>query len=277
MNPEKIQTPEKVNFKIEIEPGGSYFEIDENGFVVNPASVEKIQSEWKPVIDDVVGVYKKIYGENLKNVYIRGSVAKGEAVKEISDIDTFAYANLPKEDIEKVSTKELRDELEAKHEFADGIEMGTYPLSKILDDKIMLNQSVCVYGEAIDVPKMKVGKEMATHSPTFYNRFKWFGKFLETEESEEENKKGCVWLMKGLLRVGFELTMERSGKYTRDLYRCYETFVEYYPEKEVEMRKVLDFALNPTADKDKMKEIMENLGAFLLAEIPKYFEVKNKE
>jgi len=80
--------------------------------------------------------------------------------------------------------------------------------------------------------------------------------------------------MKGLLRVGFELTMERSQKYTRDLYRCYETFAEYYPEKEPEMREVLDLALNPTADKEKMKQIMENFGAWLLAEIPKHFEVK---
>jgi|GEM_PF-6850121 len=40
------------------------------------------------------------------------------------------------------------------------------------------------------------------------------------------------------------------------------------------MREVLDLALNPTADKNKMKEIMDNLGAWLLAEIPSYFEVK---
>lgn len=262
--------------KIEIKPKGSYFDVDENGFVINPANIEKIQLEWKPVIDDVVESYKQTYGENLKNVYIRVSVAKGEAVRGISDIDTFAYVDLPKEETKKDTLKELRDKLEAKYDFTDGIEMGAYPMSEIENDTIILNQSACVHGEPISIPKMKVGRETAIHSPTFHNRFKWFKKFLQKDESEEETKKGCVWLMKGLLRVGFEITMERSQKYTRDLYRCYETFAEYYPEKEAEMREVLDLALNPIADKNKMKEIMENIGAFLLAEIPKYFEVKNK-
>lgn len=40
------------------------------------------------------------------------------------------------------------------------------------------------------------------------------------------------------------------------------------------MREVLDLALNPTADKNKMKEIIDNLGAWLLGEIPNHFEVK---
>jgi predicted nucleotidyltransferase len=260
--------------KIEIQPKGSYFVIDKNGFIINPANIEKIQPEWKPIIDDVIKLYKQTYGKHLKNVYIRGSVAKGEAVKNVSDIDAFAYVDLAKEETEKDTMKELREELERKYDFIDGIEMGVNSVSEIKNDTIILNQSVCVFGDPISVPKMKVGKETAIHSPQFHNRFKWFQNFLQKDDSDEELKKGCVWLMKGLLRVGFELTMERSQRYTRDLYRCYETFAEYYPEKEVEMREVLELALNPTANKNKMKEIMENIGAFLLLEIPKYFEIK---
>ena len=261
--------------KIEIQPKGSYFQTDENGFLINPASTEKIQEKWKPLIDDIVEVYKKLYGKKLKNVYIRGSVAKGEAVEGVSDIDTFSYVDLSKEELKENNTnRDMRKHIEEKYDFVEDIEMGAFPLSYIPDDYIILNQSLCVFGEPISIPKLKVGKEMAIHSPTFHNRFKWFAKFLHKDESEEENKKGCVWLMKGLLRVGFELTMERSQKYTRDLYLCYETFSEYYPEKEAEMREVLDLALNATADKSKMKKIMDNLGAWLLAEVPKYFEVK---
>ena len=261
--------------KIEIQPKGSYFQTDENGFLINPASVEKVQEKWKPLIDDIVEAYKNKYGEKLKNVFIRGSVAKGEAVEGVSDIDTFAYVDLSKEELKDNNTnRDIRKHIEEKYDFVEDIEMGAFPLSDIPDDHIILNQSLCVYGEPISIPKLKVGKEMAIHSPTFHNRFKWFEKFLEKDESEEEIKKSCVWLMKGLLRVGFELTMERSQKYTRDLYRCYETFSEYYPEKEPEMREVLDLALNPIADKQKMKEIMDSLGAWLLAEIPNHFEIK---
>lgn len=261
--------------RVEIEPKGSYFQIDENGFLINPASLEKVQEKWKPLVEDIVEVYKSKYGEKLKNVYIRGSVAKGEAIEGVSDIDTFAYVDLSKEELKANNTSEdTRKHIEQKYNFVEGIEMGAFPLSDISDHHIFLNQSLCVYGEPISIPKLKAGKEMAIHSPTLHNRFKWLEKFLEKDESEQEIKRGCVWLMKALLRVGFELTMERSQKYTRDLYRCYETFAEYYPEKEPEMREVLDLALNPIADKKKIKEIMYNLGAWLLTEIPNHFEIE---
>lgn len=261
--------------KIEIEPKGSYFKTDENGFLVNPTSIEKVQEKWKPIIEDIVDLYRKVYGEKLKSVYIRGSVAKGEAVDGVSDIDTFAYVDLSKEELKANNiSSDMRKDLEEKYNFVEEIEMGAYSSSQIPDHSIILNQSLCVYGEPIEVPKLKVGKGMALHSPTFHNRFSWFQKFLERDDSEEEIKKDCVWLMKGLLRTGFELTMERSQKYTRDLYRCYETFSEYYPEKESEMREVLDLALNPTGDKIRIKQVMDNLGAWLFDEIPNHFEVK---
>ena len=90
---------ETKRHRIEIKPIGSYFEVDKDGYIVNPAAIDKIQQKWKPVIDAVSTSYQKIFGDKLKNVYIRGSVAKGQAVDNVSDIDTFAYVDLEKEDI----------------------------------------------------------------------------------------------------------------------------------------------------------------------------------
>lgn len=75
--------------------------------------------------------------------------------------------------------------------------------------------------------------------------------------------------MKGLIRVGMELVIERSGKYTRDLYPCYEAFSEYYPDREADMREALYYALNPTSDMQVLKRIADTLGQFLLEETKK--------
>ncbi len=108
-----------------IKPTGSYFAIDADGYVINPTSFEKVQEEWRPVIHDVVEMYKTLYGEHLKNVYIRGSVAKGEAVKDVSDIDTFAYVDMSAEHLtESEIEKKMRISLEKKYDFVAGIEMG---------------------------------------------------------------------------------------------------------------------------------------------------------
>ncbi len=73
--------------------------------------------------------------------------------------------------------------------------------------------------------------------------------------------------MKTLLRTGFELVMERLGKYTPDLYFCYEAFAQYYPQYESLMRKALYFYLYPDVDKADLALIIDALGPFLVKEV----------
>jgi hypothetical protein len=256
---------------IKIKNIGSYFDVDKYGYIINPTSQEKIQPQWRPVIDAVSETYQKVFGSKLKNVYIRGSVAKGQAVDHISDIDSFAYVDMEKDEINYDWVHEAEKTILEKNPFVEGIEFSVSPISSSQKNHIMLNQSLCVYGEPIDVPRLKVDKNLAIHAPSFHKRLARFERFCEQEKTLEQIKSHCVWQMKGLLRVGAEITFERSKKYTRDLYKCYEVFSEYYPEKEKDMRKSLVLALNPTDDKNKIKEIMSGLGIWLLGESKKYF------
>lgn len=262
--------------KIKIQPIGSYFQVDDRGFLINPTGIQKIQTPYKPLIYDVVSAYKTIYTQNLKNVYIRGSVAKGEAIEGVSDLDSFAYVDLLNENAQ--TSKELQKiqkSIEERYTFISGVELHAKPISDALKDFVILNQAVCVYGEPLQAPKMKVGKDMAIHCPGFYKRVQWFEQRLKRNYSEQEVREDCVWLMKGIVRAGFELTMQKSKKYTRDLYPCYETFSHYYPQKQKEMRRVLELAINPTADKEAIKEIMDSFGGWLLEEIPKHFTIQS--
>lgn len=247
--------------EIPIEPIGSYFELDDQGYVINPASLDKIQEKWRPVIDDIIEGYKKHLGDHLKNVYIRGSVAKGKAIDMISDIDTFCCVNVPKDTIDTSWTKDLQNEIEEKYKFVEGVELDIRNLSKMSSQGILLNQSVCVYGESLPVPKMKPGKEMMLHLPYLEERLSLVAEKLDEADSEQKIKWRCIWFMKDMLRSGFELTMERSQRYTRDLYPCYAGFSEYYPDKEPLMREILRLALNPTGNKDEIYKIRD---AFVL-------------
>lgn len=234
-----METSPQTNQEIEIKPMGSYFELDNEGYIINPTSLAKVQEEWKPLIEDIVEVYKKQYGNKLKNVYIRGSVAKGQAIKYVSDIDTLAYVDLTQEEITDEWLKETEKNLVEKFPFAERVELCVSPVSEILNDSALLNQSICVYGEPAPVPKMKPGREMFRHLHQIEEGMKRFDKRIEKAQTEEKIKKACSWLMKNFLRASFELVMERSQRYTRDLYLCYESFAEYYPEKEAEARELL--------------------------------------
>jgi hypothetical protein len=267
----KELSSENKNQKIEIKPMGSYFEVDDNGYIINPTSPDKIQSQWQPVIDNVSDTYQRVFGEKLQNVYIRGSVAKGQAVENVSDIDTFAYVDMEKDEIDYDWVSDAEKIIVEQYPFVEGVEFSVSLASSAEKNHIILNQSLCVYGEPIDVSRLKIDRSLAIHAPGFNNRLEGFERFLEQEKTPEQVKSHCVWQMKGLLRVGAEITLERSKKYTRDLYKCYEVFSEYYPKKETEMREVLNLVLNPSEDKQKIKEVMDDLGVWLLAESKKYF------
>lgn len=262
--------PEKENVKIQ--PRGSFFEVDEDGYVVNPTSYEKIQKEWKPVIDDTVEWYKETFSDDLINVYIRGSVAKGEAIKNMSDLDTFAFVDLQWDEIEEAFTNSDIPNIKEKYSFVTDVEIHVEPIerSEEQNNVILLNQSLCVYGEPLDVPKLKPGKEMVIHAPYIGKRLEKLERFMNEEQSDEDIQETCVWFMKGLLRSGCEIVMERSGKYTRDLYPCYKIFSQYYPKKEKDMKEVLQLALNPTTDKSKIEKIMKNIGGWMKNEAEKH-------
>lgn len=56
---------------------GSFLEIDTNGYIINPASFEKIQEKWQKPLDEVKSEYLTRFGTTLHSLYLRGSVAKG--------------------------------------------------------------------------------------------------------------------------------------------------------------------------------------------------------
>jgi uncharacterized protein len=266
--------------KLEIKPIGSFLETDSDGFIVNTTSIKNIQPNWMPAVQMIKDAYLKNLGEHLHSVYIRGSVAKGKAIENISDIDSFAVVNLLYNDIDSSWTKDFAERLIKDFPFITGVEMGIIPFDEIKNskgDQIMIKtQSICIHGKNLAnmFPSMKPGIETAQHFQGIAQEIDKTKEWLQKEHTDEEICRRCTWIMKRILRCGFELIMERSQKYTRDLYLCYEEFSKYYPDKESQMREVLDLAINPVADKNQIKSVLDSLVHWLVSEIPKHLEIK---
>ncbi|HEY0980295.1 MAG TPA: nucleotidyltransferase [Candidatus Paceibacterota bacterium] len=264
--------------KNEVQAIGSFLQTDTDGFIVNTTSPEKIQAAWMPAVEMVKDAYQKHLGEHLHSVYIRGSVAKGQAINNISDIDSFAVVTVSYDDVDIQWSKDFVEKVKKQFPFIVGVEIGVVPLEEIPDskgDRIMIKtQSICVYGNNLfsTLPALKPGVDTAQHFEGIEREINKTKEWLQEERSEEEIKRRCTWIMKRIIRSGFELVMERSQKYTRDLYPCYEEFSKYYPEKKEEMYKALELAVNPTSDKNTIVDTLENLGSWLVKEIDTVFK-----
>jgi len=68
--------------------------------------------------------------------------------------------------------------------------------------------------------------------------------------------------------------MEKEKCFTRDLYPCYKLFSKYYPEKEREMKEVLFLAINNTNDRQKILDILRNIGIWITGEIENVYNMK---
>ena len=91
---------------------GSYLATDKRGYIINDTSVTKIQRAWRKPIHEMVCAYKSHFSNNLHSVYVRGSVVRGEAIKGVSDIDSFAILLRASADIDQQWTDSFRSSVE---------------------------------------------------------------------------------------------------------------------------------------------------------------------
>lgn len=250
---------------------GSALETDKDGYIVKAASADKIQPEWRPAVDTVVNAYVDNLGDDLHSVYIRGSVAKGEAIEHVSDLDTIALTTTDKGYVNTDWMRAFRQKFAQDFPFVSGVEIQLVPIEDIgRNNRILIKtQTACIYGEDIapQLPPLKPGRDTMIHAFALGERIEETVERLKTAEDPERIAHICTWIMKRIVRTGCELVMERSGKYTRDLYPCYELFSGYYPEKSDEMYHALELAIHPSQDAREIIDVLEGIGGWLVREV----------
>ena len=88
-------------------------------------------------------------------------------------------------------------------------------------------------------------------------------KELLVENNVKEIEEICRWMMKRIIRTGFETVMLQENVYTRDLYPNYKVFCKYHPAKTALMRKALRLAIEPTSNKTKIMHISKDLVPYI--------------
>lgn len=259
---------------------GSLLTTDENGFIINSSSLDKIRSPWKEAVEEVKQAYLDNIKDSLHSIYVRGSVAKGEAIEEISDIDTLAVIT---KDIDKSWINPIRKTLDTKFKFSTGVEFYFLKYDELLnvdnpsDYKFLIKtQSVCIYGEDLSdkIENFKADKKTAkilipkNLKIVFENTIKG----IIDNPDREDILEWCRWVMKRILRAGFVLVMDQEKVFTRDLYPSYKIFSKYYPEKEDKMKMALELAINPTDDIEVIIKFIDTFGIWLESEIRNKFE-----
>ena len=257
---------------MEIRKLGKLHKLDSDGNIENPSVLPVQQEEYRNVVNQIIDELLLNFKDVILSVYIRGSVAKAAAIPYVSDIDLIILSNRNLDENENLLRKKISENVGNKNPFVNGVElffMNADELSKIKTQFLFKTQCACVYGNDVipSIQKFKIGRDAIVYSEGFYDSMMNIIKELSVEEDENEIKEICSWVMKKMIRTAFETVMMRDNSFTRDLYPCYEIFSKYHPEKESEIRKALELAINPTDNKLEILETINGLVNYIKNEI----------
>lgn len=260
-----------------IQPIGQCLSVDTEGYLINPCGLEHITSPWLEAVEAVKAGYLQHLGESaIHSLYVRGSVAKGTAIIDLSDVDTFAVVQGQNVDLAAPWRDAFQQQMLTDYPFQTGVEMWCIPYTTLCSEPearsiqiLIKTQSVCIWGEdlAPQFPKVKPGKDMVGHLPTLHKDIQEVLAELPTAQEPEEVKEICQWIMKRLVRSGFELVMEKEKTFTRDLYPCYCAFSRSFPEQAPSMKQALEWAIAPTANCPKISSFLQSFGSWLVTTI----------
>lgn len=271
---------------MKILPIGSVLITDQEGNLVSQSAHSRIVKPWKQAIDDIVQVYKEHFSENLYSIYVRGSVARGRAIESFSDIDTLAVLHTSLNEKDYAWCDITQKKLENLYPFASSIGHDFIVYDDIIPKNNEINgvsfsysftiktQCVCVYGKDLTdlLPEFKPDKMTALFLLT---NLRFIFCQIKNEFFSNINKKRvrhlCRWVSKIIIRNAFLLVMEKEKVFTRDLYPCCQIFSKYFPDQGLQIRKAMEYAINPIADIDSITYFLDNFGVWLMNKIEEEF------
>jgi uncharacterized protein len=243
-----------------IVPQGSYLPLDQHGAIQNITSLTKVQPEYKNALDTIIEFLTQVLNLNLYAVFLRGSLAKGEAIPFVSDIDCIVFVNTAITELQTKAIQSFTASFLNNHSFVTGLELPVEVYKDSLPSVyqfVIKTQAVCIHGTDFskEIPTMYL-KDGYIALPKIQNFIHLVHQELENSTTEQDTQEICTWAMKRILRALFELHMEEAMLYTRDLYRCYETALIFYPHQKELLDQLLDLAIFPTTHQPTIKNVL---------------------
>lgn len=253
---------------------GRFLTVDRFGYVQPDVAIGFVDHTWRPLVEFVIGSLMRRQG--VRSIYLRGSIPRGLAIENVSDAD-FIYLSEINFD---AADSDLEQAASANFPFVNGLEL--FRLDRAQLDKIhrpqrrpyfhMLLKTQCLFlaGDDIarDIEPFRIGPDMVSHVFSLANEFSRLRSRLEPDRHAGIEHSARQWFSRRIVRSGFEVTMNRSCRFTRDLYLCYEQFAQFYPERSEQMYQVLINCLNGADSLVQYEELTSFLareGSHLLA------------
>jgi hypothetical protein len=240
--------------------------LDEQGFIRNDYSVDKIQPEFKPVVDSVVQQLTQRFPEQIDGIYLYGSVPRGTAVVGRSDLDVSIILNTPITESEQRVFQELSTAIPDRHPEISKIDIDPGYLNNIQKPEELYywqfwlkHCCCCVWGNdrAISFvkhqPKLSVALALNGDLSVFLDQMA--GSFSKMDDEAVAKIIG-----KKLVRAAYYFIAAKDGSWYIDLSQCTQAAKEYYPNQQHDIELAYLFASGALTSKTDAMKLYQRLS-----------------
>lgn len=264
---------------VEIKPHGRFYELDEQGCLINESSLDNAQAPWRKLVDDANDRVMSHFGDRLQSLYLSGSIPRGLAVQDVSDLDLIMllYDDMDSGPHDQEWERTVRSDLVSQYAFLTDAEFSVSTTMDYLSfdmGKVTIKARSCLlYGDDLAqfLPEIKVDRNLAKALDFQLQRcLDQVKRYLKDRPASELDASDTRWIMKRIVCSGMTLVLERAGRFSPDLYPQYETFSEFYPEHKASMRRAMEIAINADTNSPEDDQLLNEFGPWLVTELERH-------
>lgn len=248
---------------------GRFYQTDFSGNLINECAIGNVHPEFNSDIEQLTAICKEIAPPvNLHSLYLRGSVPRGLASPEHSDIDSFAILEADRDKCAVFQAKVRLGCLSIKRK----VDFCAFTLEDVetLPDWelafVIKVHGLCIYGRDL-IPLLHHYRPSKSIVAGYANiadavshaRYS----VLHMPESASHFYK---WIAKRYIRTGLALCIERDQRYSPDLWPCYCVFRDWYPDHAQDMHTALELAVNDSLDLTAGWSLLDGFGQWIVQE-----------
>lgn len=245
--------------------------------VIDPT--QPFQSEFQPVINDLITFLKGGLGSNLHSVYIYGSVARKQAVVGRSNLDVVVVTHRSFSEQRTTLLNTIKWRFQKSFPQVTQVAIKTTLVSEVVDfDNIftwgfmLKHLAVCVHGEDLSdcYGDFETSWEIAKHwNMDTENWLAVYRNKIARATTPEQQVAAQVIVAKKLLRASYSLVMYRDKYWFDDPVECGQQFLKYHPDKEVEIQRLGILLSGRSIPKRSVIGILDGFGDWLVKQYQK--------
>jgi uncharacterized protein len=262
------------------------------GHIVREGSLDRIAPAFRAVTDETRRQLDQQFRRRLHSAYLYGSIPRGTAVPARSDLDVLITLRSDPSEVEFSRAGDLGRWLADRHPAISSAGLLILGAPQILSpaerhDLGFFVACLCtpLLGEDLAglLPWYRPTRELARETNGDLGRY--LARVRDRWAAPGTDRPGLLrTVARKVIRTGFTLVMPRWGGWTSDLDLSAEVFGGYYPERSVQMRRVVALARRDPAAGPGHQEALEagrallldELGPWLAAEYTRAIGVKDR-